>query len=109
MNMKTLILAASASLLMISCNREELARSNQQKDSLLTVLKEKDTDLGQKESSITEFISSFTEVERNLDSIAARQNLITTNTDRSRGEFRATQKDRINENIKAINELMMSN
>jgi hypothetical protein len=109
--MKTLSLMASAALLfsLSSCNRDELERSNQQRDSLQTVLKERDKDLVDRENSINDFITSFNEVERNLDSVAIKQQIISLHADKVRGDLKANQKDRINSQIRAINTLMDSN
>src|SRR5438128_1814602 len=107
--MKINYLIMPALLFLSSCKQGELDRSNHQKDSLMSVLKESDSDLERRDSNINEFISSFNEVERNLDSISVKQQLVTFNTDRSRGEFRASQKERINSQIKVINELMETN
>jgi len=87
-------------LAMTSCNREELARSNQQNDSLVAVINQQDAE-------INGFISSFNEVETNLDSVAARQQIIHFNV--KDGELKAGQKERINAEIEAINELMIQN
>src|SRR5688572_5805817 len=101
-SMKTIILMASAVLMFTACKQEELDRANHQKDSLMTALQQRDNDIKERETSLNDFISSFNEVERNLDSVSARQQIIYVNSDKSRGDFRASQKDRINMQIKAI-------
>jgi hypothetical protein len=98
-----------ATLLLFSCNREELERAHKQKDSLQTALAEKSSQAQKDEASISDFIASFNEIEQNLDSVAAHQHLVNTFVDHSRGEFRATSKDKINAQIKAINNLMDEN
>ncbi|MBA3664926.1 MAG: hypothetical protein H0W61_12060 [Bacteroidetes bacterium] len=107
--MKNLILIASASLIMISCNRGELERSNQQRDSLMAVIRTNDMDRSKQESSLNDFVTSFNEVERNLDSVAVRQQIIYLSADKNRGEIKGSQKERINAHIAAINELMDAN
>jgi hypothetical protein len=107
--MKNLILIASASMVMFSCNQAELDRSNQQKDSLMTVIKSHETERNKQETSINDFVTSFNEVERNLDSVAVKQQIIYLSADKTRGELKGSQKDRINAHIKAINELMDAN
>jgi len=67
--MKKLILIATSFLVITSCNDlklsdKDLTRANEQKDSLLQVA-------NQSEESINQFIASFNEIERNLDSVAA--------------------------------------
>jgi DNA repair exonuclease SbcCD ATPase subunit len=107
--MKKLIIIAAASLGMLACNQDELDRSNQQNDSLVSVLKQKEQDLNKREETMNEFISSFNEVERNLDCVAVRQQIIILSADKGKGEIRGNQKEKINSQIKAINELMDSN
>lgn len=107
--MKTLIALASAALLFASCNQDEIARNKQQKDSLMAVLQERDTDLKDRETSINDFIASFNEIERNLDSVAKKQQIIYLQADKARGDMKSSQKDRINSQINAINNLMSEN
>jgi len=107
--MKKLLVIATVSLLTGSCNQSELDRANFQRDSLMTALKSRDSDLDKKEETLNEFISSFNEVERNLDSVAKRQQIIIAATDKSNGDLKAAQKERINSQISAINELMENN
>lgn len=92
----------AASLLMTACNQEELAKSKQQNDSLMTVINEN-------ESAINGFISSFNDVERSLDSITVKQQIILTNANKSHGELKPSQKERINAEIAAINNMMEQN
>jgi peptidoglycan hydrolase CwlO-like protein len=107
--MKTITLVATASLLLMSCNNGDLERSTHQKDSMMMVLKERDSDLNERERSLNEFIATFNEVERNLDCVAVKQHLIYNSADKTKGELKATQKDRINAQIEAINDLMEQN
>lgn len=99
--MKNLLIAAVALLLIPGCKQKELDQANHQKDSLSAVVNDR-------EKYINEFIASFNEVEINLDSVAARQHLISVNTDKP-GELKPTQKERINAQISAINNLMDEN
>jgi uncharacterized coiled-coil protein SlyX len=99
--MKYYFLIASAALLLSACNRKELADSNHEKDSLMGVVSER-------EASLNDFITSFNEVERNLDSVAAKQHVIVQTTDKA-GELKPNQKARINDEIAAINALMEQN
>ena len=70
-----------------------------QRDSLMMVIEERET-------SVNDFIASFNEVERNLDSVSARQHVIMLRSDK---DLKGAQKDRINAEIKAINDLMEAN
>jgi uncharacterized coiled-coil protein SlyX len=57
---------------------------------------------------LNDFLTSFNDIEKNLDSIARKQNAITVNVDQQ-GELNKTSKERINDNIIAINQLMNQN
>jgi hypothetical protein len=99
---KYIFTAISIALLFTGCygpdgNKETSAR----KDSLLTVLEERD-------ASMNELIMSFNEIEMNLDSVNTKQKLISGNSGKS-VESRLNQKERINAEIKAINKLMEAN
>lgn len=107
--MKTLTLIASISLMLFSCNQDELDRSNQQKDSLSLVLTEREKTLDEREKSLDEFIESFNEVERNLDCVAVRQHVIYSATENTKGELKGGQREKINAQINAINRLMDEN
>ncbi len=107
--MKSLLIIASAAILLTSCNRGELERTSHQRDSLLTVAQERDASMKEQETSLNDFITSFNEVERNLDSVAARQHIIAEAADKGKGDLRATQRERINSQINAINDLTEEN
>lgn len=96
-----IFIAVSALIMMTACNdpRQDEAVVRE-RDSLLAVIDDR-------ESSVNDFISSFNDVERNLDSVTHRQNIILTNANKS--DLKADQKARINEHIKAINDLMEAN
>lgn len=99
--MKNYLFIAAAAFLMTACNQAEVDKGKHENDSLLSVVSERD-------ASINEFISSFNDVERNLDTVASRQHIINASTEK-KGEFRQNQKDRINTEIAAINDLMDKN
>ncbi len=99
--MKNFIIISAALLVITACNQNELADSKREKDSLMSVINERD-------SFINDYISSFNEVEQNLDSVAIRQHIIAINSDKA-GELKTTQKSRINAEIAAINNLMDQN
>jgi uncharacterized phage infection (PIP) family protein YhgE len=106
--MKKTILIASAIVFTMACNQKEIEKSNSQRDSLATVLKERENLLAERESTMNEFISSFNEVERNLDCVAVRQHIISSTAERG-GDIKGSQKERINSHINAINNLMEEN
>lgn len=71
----------------------------QQRDSLILVIDERDADLN-------EIINSYNDVERNLNTISEKQNIILLSANK---EMKLDQKERINAEIKAINDLMEAN
>ncbi len=99
--MKKYLFIVSAALLMSACNQSNTDTANRENDSLRLIVNER-------EASLNEFIASFNEVERNLDSVAVKQHLISMSADR-RGELKLNQKERINTEIAAINSLMDEN
>ena len=99
--MKQIFLFASATFLLFSCNESQSKLNREQYDSLVSVIYERD-------ESITHFANSLNDVEQNLDSITVKQHVIFLNYAKS-GEFSASQKTRINNEIKAINFLMKKN
>jgi len=99
--MKKYILFAAIGLAFSACKQKELDESNHAKDSLNAVVSERET-------ALNEFIAAFNDVERNLDSVAVRQHIITVNADKP-GELKPDQKTKINNEIAAINELMERN
>lgn len=100
--MKNYIFIAAASLIMMTACKDPQKDETvvRQRDSLLAVIDERET-------SVNEFMTSFNEVERNLDEVSAKQHIILMNSDK--GDLKADQKARINAEIKAINDLMDAN
>lgn len=99
--MKYYLLAFAALLTMSACNKKKLAASEHEKDSLIAVLNQRD-------SSLNDFISSFNEVESNLTAVTEKQHVINVHTENVT-ELKANQKQRVNEQIAAINDLMEKN
>ena len=100
--MKNSIFIAIALLSMSACKQSGPDKADLKNDSLSSVISERD-------SSLYYFISSFNEVEATLDSVAAKQQIISLNTDNFHGEFKGTKKEHINAEITAINNLMERN
>lgn len=100
--MKNYMLIASASLVMMVSCQNPLTDKNviAQRDSLMAVI-------NVKENSVDEFINSFNEVENNLNMVTTKQHVILSHT--QQGDIKANQKERINSEILAINELMDEN
>jgi peptidoglycan hydrolase CwlO-like protein len=101
--MRKLIYLAAIAVTITSCdNRQaEVDAINRSKDSLTTIISERD-------ASLNDFLSTFNEIESNLDSIAHKQAAINVNIDKQ-GELNKSAKERINDNIAAINEMMNNN
>ena len=104
--MKTIISLFLSLAFITSCNTKEteVAKStpDPEKDSLIKVTTERD-------ESLNELLASFNEIERNLDSVAAKQQIIYANTEKSGRDLKRAQKDRIINEIQAINSLMSQN
>jgi uncharacterized protein YoxC len=103
------ILLAAVSALLFSCGRQEAEKLNKQNDSLVSVLKENENKLNIKETAFNEIISSFNDIARNLDSVAARQKIIYSTTDKGVSSIEGNRADKINAQINAINSLMDEN
>jgi hypothetical protein len=93
--------AATAVICMSSCKQNEFSDTKRERDSLLSIVNERD-------SFINGFITSLNEVENNLDSVAHKQHIIAVNTTPG-NELHSTQKSRINDEIASINNLMDQN
>lgn len=98
--MKEIIFIALGFILITSaCNQTAIDESKQERDSLVLAIKEQ-------QEAINDFMSSFNDVERNLNAVAAKQHIIALN---SASDFKSNQKSRINSEIQAINTLMDEN
>lgn len=82
-------------------DKAALDKTTIENDSLKSIVSDR-------EASINDFITSFNDVERNLDSVTARQHLISVSTDQQ-GDLKPSQRTRINEGIASINTLMEEN
>lgn len=99
-----LFLAFGVFFLFVSCkndNEKNVQTTSRERDSLLIVLQERET-------TVSEFINSFNEVEKNLDAVRVKQNLISATSDKN-NDLNSDQKARINNEIQAINALMETN
>jgi peptidoglycan hydrolase CwlO-like protein len=101
--MKKIIFVIAAAIVMAGCNNHEaeIAAAKRSSDSLAAIINTRD-------QSINEFLADFNQIESNLDSIAHKQDAINVNVE-NQGEMKSTTKERINQNIAAINELMEAN
>lgn len=81
-------------------HKQEVDNLNRYNDSLVSVTAMRD-------SVINDFMASFNEIEQNLDSIASKQDKIEGTMEQ--GQLRGNSRDRIREDIQAINRMMEQN
>lgn len=100
--MKKLLVVIPAMLALFACHdyKADISKLEQEKQSLID-------QAGYKDSTITSFIGSVNEIETNLNAIEELQNKLKENN--TTGELQGSQVDRINENIRSINELLNAN
>ncbi len=102
MNTKNYFLIGTILIFVTACNNQSAVdKANHERDSLAAIVNQRD-------ASLTDFVASFDEVERNLDSIAVKQNIVSKSTENAT-EFKTSSKDHINAQIAAINDLMDQN
>ncbi len=101
--MKKIVMYVFSIALLAGCeyHKEDLARDAKTKDSLMAILNAKDT-------VINDFLGSFNEIENNLIAVTQKQNMVSADASGG-GELKKPTKERINEQINAINELMDKN
>lgn len=80
--------------ILISCNQKKVKNLEQKNDSLVQ-------QAFQKDQSIGEFLSAFSEIQDNLDSIKAKEMIITENTE-GNTELKKNAKDQIKDDINTI-------
>jgi phage shock protein A len=100
--MKQLLFGVLFFSFLISCNSGgDVERLKAERDSLLRLTNEKD-------NAINDFMQSFNEIESNLETIKQKENIISLKTS---GDIELDQaaKDKINDDIFAIYELMKKN
>jgi hypothetical protein len=103
--MKKYLLILFVSALFFGCKDHEaenkIAQMQKTQDSLMSMENSKD-------SSINSFVGSFNEIEANLDSVKKHQSIIVAKS-KSHGEMSQNAKERINDDIKLINDFMDQN
>jgi len=100
--MKKTLIILFIPFLMVSCgNNSEVEKIKAERDSLQNIANGKDL-------TINDFVKSFNEIEANLETIKQKENIISL---KAHGdiELNETEKDKINDDILAIYELMNKN
>ena len=102
---KVWIYVAATAMLAVACKSNNKANDAEkiinQRDSLINLC-------AQKDSSINAFISSFAEIENNLVSIKRKEQVLIYHS-KNNTELRGSIKDKVDENIKIINDLTDKN
>ena len=100
--MKKLVLAVSLVVALAGCHdyKADISKLQNEKDALLQASTYKD-------STINSYMGSMNEIENNLATIEELQSKVAQQS--KGGELQASQVDRINENIRTINDLMKEN
>lgn len=100
--MKKLLMIAAAAILAAGCHnyKADVEALNKDKETLVN-------DAKQKNAMIDEFVSSMNEIETNLNAVTEKQAAI--NMSATNPEMTRSQKERINEEIASINDLMKTN
>ena len=99
---KITLLFAAATALFVSCNQDELKKLNDDNASL-------NKDVNYKDSTISEMLKSFNDIEGNLMSIREKEKNVKLQSSTGNGEVKADIKERIQEDIAAINQLLENN
>ncbi len=92
-----------------ACSREKEKEAEAEKNKLSYKLDSINMIANSRDSTINDLLSSFNEIKENLDSVALRQNIISTEVEIRKGEVKGSSKSHINSQISAINELMDKN
>ncbi|MDP4188390.1 MAG: hypothetical protein Q8907_09590 [Bacteroidota bacterium] len=100
--MKKILLIAILIPLLFSCKDREKAELKAKNDSLQMQVTKRD-------STVNSFFESFNDIQTNLDSIKQKEKIITVSATGNANEMASSQKDKINNDIQLIDELMLKN
>lgn len=103
--MKRILFAAICSLVLASCGNEpnaELEKLKAEKEAI-------EREAASKDSMINSFMESLNDIEENLSQVKQKQGAIATTAKSDQAELQGSAKDRINEDINFINDLMEEN
>jgi len=99
--MKKLVILVMIIPFFMACNQEEIKKLNQKNDSIAAVVVQKD-------ASLDEFLSAFNEIQSNLDSIKAKEQIISGQTKGGK-ELGTNAKNKIKNDIESIYQLLIDN
>ncbi|MCX6231880.1 MAG: hypothetical protein NTZ33_10090 [Bacteroidetes bacterium] len=99
--MKKLLYLIPVILLFVACNNKEVEKLKLENQKLLTLTNAKD-------SIINDFFGSFDQIEGNLSQIKAKEGVISQNAAKN-NEISQDARQRINDDIQSINDLMEKN
>ncbi len=99
--MKKLIYLIPVILLFVACNKKEIEKLKLENQQLLAETNAKD-------SVINDFFGSFDQIEGNLSQIKAKEGVISVNASQN-NEIKQDARQRINDDIQVINDLMEKN
>ncbi len=103
MKIYSLILSFAAILFFgIGCKDAEKERLKAVNDSLMNVAKDRDM-------TVNDFVKSFNEIQANLEAIKQKEKIVTAKTNSESVKTDPSAKDKINEDILAIYELIVKN
>jgi uncharacterized coiled-coil protein SlyX len=102
--MKNILVYVLSIILLAGCeyHKEELAQDAKTRDSLMSIVSSKD-------AVINDFLGSFNEIENNLMAVTQKQNQVSSDASAAGSDIKKPTKEKINEQINAINELMEKN
>ncbi|MFZ4411857.1 MAG: hypothetical protein ACOYOV_02145 [Bacteroidales bacterium] len=99
--MKKLLYVIPVLLIFVGCNNKEVEKLKSENQQLLTISNSKD-------SIINDFFGSFDQIEGNLTEIKAKEGVISINASQNT-EIKQDARQRINDDIQQINDLMEKN
>ncbi|MEI6695745.1 MAG: hypothetical protein WCO13_06735 [Bacteroidota bacterium] len=99
--MKKLLYLIPVLLIFVGCNNKEVEKLKSENQQLLTISNSKD-------SIINDFFGSFDQIEGNLTEIKAKEGVISINASQNT-EIKQDARQRINDDIQQINDLMEKN
>jgi len=102
----TALLLSVGSLTFNSCGKDAEENKNPLADSLSAVNGNLNGQLSEKEAALQEFISSFNEIQENLNAIKEKEKIVTTES--SKGDVKSKQ-GQIKDDIQSIYDLMAKN